>query len=235
MKKVLKIISKFVILIIIIIIFFNVRIKNVEVIGSEKQDGERVSEAIFKNENDRISILFFIKDLMGLKKEVHYVDTYKVEWKSPVSIRVIVEEKPFIGFVKKDIINVYFDRDGIVSEMNEKRVKDVTEIRGINFGTFVKGEVLEAPDKRLFSSILDIINSLRNVGYIVSLIEVDRDDIISLYLGKIKVDIGNIEYMDVKIGRIIDIYPKIKDMSGTLDLSTARENMNDEQYIFKKS
>ena len=34
--------------------------------------------------------------------------------------------------------------------------------------------------------------------------------------------------------RLNDIYPKITEYSGTLDLKEAKDNMLDEQYIFKK-
>ena len=46
---------------------------------------------------------------------------------------------------------------------------------------------------------------------------------------------GDTKNMEIKLQRLVDIYPQIKDLSGTLDLKDARENMLDEQYIFRKN
>lgn len=235
MRKLLKILAVLFIVIAIIVMLFKVKIKNVDVIGSERQDGTSVVDQIFEKANDRTSIIFFIKDVMGIKKDIKYVDTYHVEWLTPFSIRVLVEEKPLIGFVKKDIVNVYFDRDGLISEMTQMRIKGVPELRGVNFDAKGKGEKISASDPKVLTVLLDITDRLIKEGYEVSLIELDKNENISVYIGEIRVDLGDIQNIEVKINRLIDIYPKIKGLKGSLDLSKASENMSDEQYIFKKS
>ena len=66
------------------------------------------------------------------------------------------------------------------------------------------------------------------------LIEIKQDDNINVYLGNIEVNLGDIDNMEIKLMRLNDIYPKIAEYNGTLDLKEARDNMLDEQYIFKK-
>ena len=62
-----------------------------------------------------------------------------------------------------------------------------------------------------------------------------KDGNLQLYIDDIVVFLGDTQNMEIKLQRLYDIYKEIKGYNGTLDLSNARENMLDEQYIFKKN
>ena len=47
------------------------------------------------------------------------------------------------------------------------------------------------------------------------------------------ISVGDIQNMEIKLQRLKDIYPKIAEYKGVLDLKDAKDNMLDEQYIFK--
>lgn len=234
MKKLFLIILNFFVIVFILWILFKVRIKNVEVVGLTKQSNEEFEAGLFESEFDRTSIVFLIKDLFREKSRLKYIENYEVTWITPFSIKVAIKEKDYVGFVKKDIQNVYFDRDGTITDIKSDRETGVAEIRGLNFGGHVKGEKLALDNEILLNDMLKMLYLLKNKNLPVFLVEFGKEDRIDIYVDKIKVLFGNSENVDIKLKRLLEIYPKIKDLEGTLDLSSARENMEDEQYIFKK-
>lgn len=169
-------------------------------------------------------------------KELIHVEKYDVKWKSPISITINVYEKADIGFVKFDIKNAYFDKDGIVSEITSEKKQGIPEVRGIYIGEPKKGKKFSvAKNKNYFDAILNITSKLRDYNLPISLLELKPDNTIIVYLSNIIVTLGDIKNMEIKLQRLNDIYPQIKDLSGSLDLSNASDNMIDEKYIFKKT
>lgn len=235
MKKILKTIFILVVIVALIVILFKVKIKKVNLIGNTKYEETELISKIFENEFDRISIVFFIKDKFFKHKDLTYIEKYETKWETPFTIDIVVYEKEPIGFVKNDLKNVYFDKDGIINEISEERKANIPEVRGINFKRYVKGEKLGLENKNLLNAILNITSTIKNYDMPFELLEFDKDDNIIIYCGDITVLLGDTRNMEVKLQRLKDIHPEIKDLKGILDLREARDNMLDEKYIFKKT
>ena len=234
-KRVLKIVIKILILVAIIAVILNVRIKSVEVIGNNKVGDEIIISSLFEKKNDDISLLFFLKNKIKGNKKIQLINSYSIKWITPFKIEVIVNEKTPIAFVRRDINNLYIDREGTIIEMSEERKEGLIEIAGVDFRNYDIGEELEFDNKKLFNALLNIASFLKENNLKASLIEIQKESDIYIYVDRIVAYMGDTRNMEIKLQRLIDIYPKISDLSGTLDLSEARENMLDEQYIFKKN
>ena len=234
-KRVLKTVIKILILVAIIAVILNVRIKSVEVIGNNKVGDEIIISSLFEKKNDDISLLFFLKNKIKGHKKIQLINSYSIKWITPFKIEVIVNEKTPIAFVRRDINNLYIDREGTIIEMSEERKEGLIEIAGVDFRNYDIGEELEFDNKKLFNALLNIASFLKENNLKASLIEIQKESDIYIYVDRIVAYMGDTRNMEIKLQRLIDIYPKISDLSGTLDLSEARENMLDEQYIFKKN
>lgn len=234
MKIVFKIIISVLIVMFLINILLKVKIKNIDIIGNDRVSDAQILTSIFENESDRSSIVFYIKNKFKKKKSIKTISSYDVEWVTPFSIIIRVKENKAIAFMKRDLKNVYFDKDGVILEVTEERKPDIVEVIGVSFGNYVKGEKIDISDKKILKAILNITSFLHEHELKAELIEIKQNASIRVYLDNIIADMGNIDNMEVKLLRLNDIYPKISHLSGTLDLSNARENMLDEQYIFKK-
>ena len=234
-KRVLKTVIKILILVAIIAVILNVRIKSVEVIGNNKVGDEIIISSLFEKKNDDISLLFFLKNKIKGNKKIKLINSYSIKWITPFKIEVIVNEKTPIAFVRRDINNLYIDREGTIIEMSEERKEGLIEIAGVDFRNYDIGEELEFDNKKLFNALLNIASFLKENNLKASLIEIQKESDIYIYVDRIVAYMGDTRNMEIKLQRLIDIYPKISDLSGTLDLSEARENMLDEQYIFKKN
>ena len=235
MKTILKIIISIFIVLLLINILLKVKIKKIDIIGNDRISDAQIITSIFENESDRSSIVFFIKNKFKKKKNIKSISTYDIEWVTPFSIIIRVNENKAIAFMKRDLKNVYFDKDGVVLEVTNERKPNIVEVIGVSFSNYEKGDKIEIANKKILKAILNITSFLHEHELKAELIEIKQNDSIKIYMGNIVADMGNTDNMEVKLLRLNDIYPKISHLSGTLDLSNARENMLDEQYIFKKA
>ncbi len=234
MKKIVKTFMTIICLILVLIVIFNVKINNIDIVGNEKVNDVQVATHIFESEYDNVSIVLFLKDKFLEKKKIPLVSKYEIEWKTPFSIVINVTENPIIGFVRRDIKNVYFDKNGNICEVSSDRKNDVIEVIGVSFKNSEVYDKIELNNEKLLNAILNISSFCKENKLPVDLIEVNQDENINVYIGNIEVNLGNIDNMEIKLMRLNDIYPKIVEYSGVLDLKDAKDNMLDEQYIFKK-
>lgn len=234
MTKIIKFFLSIIIVVFIVVVISNVKINNIDIVGNEKVDDVQIATHIFESPYDNVSIVLFFKDKFLEKKKIPLVSKYEIEWKTPFSIVINVTENPIIGFVKRDIKNVYFDKNGNVCEVSNERKGGIIEVIGVSFKNTEVYDKIELNNEKLLNAILNISSFCKENNLPADLIEIKQDDNINVYLGNIEVNLGDIDNMEIKLMRLNDIYPKISEYNGTLDLKEARDNMLDEQYIFKK-
>lgn len=207
-------------------------IKSIIVLGCDNVDSTYIVSEIFETDLDYVSILFFLKDKFVKHKEINYVEKYQIEWNNPTSVEIIVYEKPIVGYIRYMSSNFYFDKDGYIRKISVTKDYDVPEFFGMSYNDLVLNKQITVSDNSIFNSMLNITDNIAKYDLPVNLVEYSNTKEINLYIDRIKVLLGTNENMEIKFIVLNDIYPKIKDMSGTLDLKKAKENMLDEKYIF---
>ena len=235
MSKIFRIIISVLFVIGIVALTLNVKVTNIDIVGNSRINDVEVAKNIFEKPYDNISIVLLLKDKFKEKKKIPLVSSYEIEWQTPFSIIINITENPIIGFVRKDIKNVYFDKNGNVCEISNERKSGIIEVIGVSFKSNDVLDKIEMNDEKLLNAILNISSFLNENGFKAELLEINKDNEIHVYIGNIEVNLGDIQNMEIKLQRLNDIYPKIAEYSGILDLKDARDNMLDEQYIFKKN
>ena len=224
--------------IIVFVLFFVIlfictfRINNIKVLGCETIDSTEIISEIFEKDIDYVSLYYFVKEKIFKHKDINFVEKYQIDWKSPSSIEIIVYEKPIVGFIRYMSSNFYFDKDGFVRKITADKEFNVPEFFGMSYSDLVLNKQISVSDKSIFNSILNITDNITKYDMPIYLVEYSNTKEICLYVDQIKVLLGNNENMEIKFMVLDDIYKKIKDKKGTLDLRKARENMLNEQYIF---
>ena len=216
-----------VLLIVLIIIAcgMQLRIRKVDVVGNETYTDEEAEQLIFSDYWERNTLICLYNSLTNKKKEIPFVDDYKIVLRSPFECELRFYEKAPVGCIKYMSNFMYFDKDGIMIESSDKRLDKVPIIEGLNFGYIVLGRKLPVDNKLLLNSIMNITQQM-------SLYDMDCDIIrfnetgntLTAVLGggDIAVNLGTDDDLAAKISALNDMLPEIKSrgLKGTLDLSS---------------
>lgn len=208
------------------------KIENVIYEGNERLTDEELSSRIFGESLDYNPIVFWIKNLMGKKIEIPFVEEYDVEMKSITSIKITVYEKSITGYISYMNTCMYFDKDGIVVENSMSEYEDVPEITGIKFENIILHEKIPVKNEKIFSLILDVTQMVDKYDVAVKKINISEDLSATLYINSFRVALGNDGDYGKKIAELSSILPNMEDIPGELDM---REyNKSDTGYVFRK-
>ncbi len=110
------------------------KVKNVEVEGNKLYDAKVIEKAVLNDEYSWNSLYVFLKYKFVNTSEVPFVDTMEISLKDPQTLHIKVYEKGIMGYLYLSSINknVYFDKDGIVTELSDRVIEDTPQILGID-------------------------------------------------------------------------------------------------------
>ena len=171
-------------------------------------------------------------------KSIPFIEEYKIEFKSPTKIEIVVFEKSVVGYVSYMSSYMYFDKDGIIVESSVEQLPGVPWITGLDFGHIILHQPLPVADPDTFGEILNLTQVLS-----VHEVKVDKVDYhssmagageIRLHIGDVVVELGDSEDLDGKVTELSGILPELSGLSGTLYLDTYDETNSTPTYTFKK-
>ena len=126
---------------------------------------------------------------------------------------------------------MYFDKDGIVVESSSAEYSQVPEIEGLKFTSIVLGSKLEVGNDSIFTDILDMTQAFDKYSLDIDKIYFDSQYNVTLYMGNVKVLLGEADDSTDKLYALKRMQDKIADLSGTLYLS--EYDGSDSSIIFK--
>ena len=229
-----KTIVKILILIVILILLFTVRIAKINIINNSNYNDDELVEEVFGSQNNINSFSLFIKDKFIPHNELMYIEKYEIIWKSPIEVDLVVYTKPIIGYIKFMSNYFYFDKDGYVCESSGEKKDGVAEFTGLQVDNITLNQKLKIRDKSYMDSIMNISDNMSLYKDLpIDMVSYNTLSDIRLKLYEIEVRLGDNGYMESKFSVLSDMIDKIKDKKGILYLENCRDNMIDEQYIFK--
>jgi cell division protein FtsQ len=212
----------------LILVYFEFRVVSIQYTGSQHYTDSELTERIFKTEpNTLFYVLFGKKD-----RDIPFIQKYDVEIEWPNKMNVYVYEKSIIGYINYMGCKMYFDKDGIVVESSSENYEGVPEISGLSFQSIVLDSKLQVGDDTVFSQILELTQAFDKYSLDVSKVYFDSAYNITLYMGKIKVLLGNNRDYTDKLYILKQLSDKLPDAKGTLNM----ENYDGDEssIIFKK-
>ncbi len=222
------------ILLLLAILFFTVRISEIEVTGNRQYTKEQVVDLILDGKWSRNPAYCYYENRFREHKTIPFIEEYRIEFRSPTKIRIVVFEKRVVGYVSYMSSYMYFDKDGIIVESSGEQLPGVPWITGLEFGHIVLHNPLPVANQDIFEKILNLTQVLS-----VSEVKVDKIHYNSfleaeLFIGDIRVELGSDENLNGKITELKDILPELTGLSGTLYLDTYDENNSSPMYTFRK-
>ena len=204
----------------------------VSFVGSEKYSDKELANYLFTDKKSSNPFLFVLKSKFGERVEIPFIETYDVELKGVNEYEVTFYEKSLVGYVEYMGSYKYFDKDGIVVESSTRLIEGVPYVTGIEVDYIVLHSQLPVEDERVFDLLLDLTQLLSKYEITVEKINISKDLEMKLYLGSVRVELGTKEDLSDKIMDLRDIIPKLKGVSGVLDMKVYDVNGNG--YTLKK-
>lgn len=213
------------------VVYFAFYIKNVTVTGSERHTEEEIRNYIFEKEMDYHTAVFFLKTTFGSKKSIPFVEDYEISFQSPSSVSITIYEKSLIGYVEYMGTYFYLDKDGIAVESSGEVLEGVPYVTGLAFDYIILQEQLPVTNEDTFDVLLEIAQLLLKYGISVDKIHIGEDLSLTLYIGDVRVAMGNDDMLAEKAAELADIEPSLSGYSGVLDMTEYKEDHSG--YILK--
>ena len=224
------------ILLLLAALVFAVRIKEIKVTGNSHYTEEQVIDLVLGGKWSRNSAFCYYENRFREHKSIPFIEEYKIEFKSPTKIEIVVFEKSVVGYVSYMSSYMYFDKDGIIVESSVEQLPGVPWITGLDFGHIILPQPLPVADPDTFGEILNLTQQLSVYHIQVDRIRFGSSGQPSLTIGQMEVTLGDGGDVDGKLSLLNDIlrdHPELKDKKGTLELDGYSDTGNDGTIPFK--
>jgi len=195
---------------------FVFKVKDIEYTGSQHYNNEELTKSIFNGKSPN-ALLYFVFQINS-PSTIPFIQKYDVEIIWPNKMIVTIYEKPIIGYVSYMGCDMYFDKDGVIVESSTKTLSGVPQVTGLSFKSIVLNSKLEVSNALVFSEILELTKSFNKYELKVDKIYFDVNNEVTLYMGQIKVLLGNCDELEDKLNKLKLISPGLEGKKGTLHL-----------------
>ena len=119
------------------------QINTIHVSGNRQYTAEQIEASIFDSRLSRNPVFCYLQYRFRPHKSIPFVQDYKLVFRSPSDVEVIVYEKSVVGYVSYMNSRMYFDKDGIIVESTSETLPGVPKIAGLSFGHIEKEATLQ--------------------------------------------------------------------------------------------
>ena len=203
--------------------------------GNEKYTDEQLISLVFPDDVSRSTVFTYLREHFGKHEKIPFVEDYKLVFRSPSDVEVIVYEKSVVGYVSYMNSRMYFDKDGIIVESTSETLPGVPKIAGLSFGHIVLHQPLPVEDISVFNEILNLTQVLSVNEVAVDEIRFNKEKEATLQIRSLKVELGSNSEMNGKLSELTDILRDYPDLSGTLYLDSYDESNANPMYRFDKN
>ena len=221
--------------VLLLILGFSFSIKKVNVINNSKNTNSEIIEQIFPSKLSRNSLYCYLTNKIFKKKNILFVDDYKIEFVNPIEVNLVLKEKDNYFYYSYLRINYYVNNEHMINEIRDEVHEYVPEVVNAYEMKRNKGDIVNELGGISVDDLLLMGKTIKDLKVDFPSIDVDNKDDIVFKLGTVNVRIGNTDFLDLKMKRLKETFNHIREMRGELNLTTVKDKMINERYIFKKA
>ena len=195
------------------------RVDRVIVQGSTRYTDEEIERFVMKGPLGHNSLYLSLRYRDRETDDIAFIDRIDTEILDPHTARIRVYEKALAGYIRYLGRNLYFDREGTVVESTMETADGIPQVTGLDIDHIVLYEKLPVKDPAVFRRILDISQLMTKYSVTADKIFFDSSGNMTLYFGKIRVQMGQDVYTDEKMSNLSHIIPVIEGKEGSIDLT----------------
>lgn len=223
--------------VLVLIVWYQVlTLQTVQIRGNSLYSAETIEEEIREDEKTWNTLYTYMKYRDGGTAGIPYLEGMTVSITDPHTLLVEVTEKDVLGYLYDEDAQLYiaFDADGLVLRTSESAFDGEILIRGLSVESCELYEKMDLAD----SSVLDTLESvkvlLESYDCLPDSIAIRTAGTILLDYDKIQVNLGTGVYLNEKIARMVKLWDRIENRTGTLHLETWTESTTDIHFRKKE-
>ncbi len=205
-------------IIFIVILFTGFHIDTMKVTGNKYYSDEQIKEYVLADGYIDNTILLMFRNKIHSNDNIPFIAKLDIEYVNAHEISVTVYEKVMAGCVEYMNEYVYFDQDGYVLEISQRKLEDAPCITGMNFSSMELHEKLPIEDKTRFKMILKLTQLINKYDLKIDSIRFTSEGEILMGYQSIKIELGdgsNLEEQLIDLNKILD---GLEGKKGTLDM-----------------
>lgn len=208
-----------VILVIALIILFTCfHIDELEVTGNRHYTEEQIKDFVLESGYIDNTVLLMLKNKIKPIDDIPFIAKLDIECVSFHKITITVYEKAMAGCVEYMNSYVYFDQDGYVLEISQRKLDDAPCITGMSFDTMELHEKLPIEDKARFKLILKLTQLIQKYDLPIDSIRFTADGEIVLQHQDIRIELGDGSVLEHQLIDLDQILESLQGKKGTLDM-----------------
>ena len=234
--KLLKIIRMLFIIAVIIGLFvvfsyFFCKLESVSVEDSTIYTNEQIEAMVLNDEYSYNAMYVFLKNKIKPIKGIEFIDHFDVKLIKRKNIKIIVHQKPIVGYIIHESGYVYFDDDGIICDISQVLLPDIMKIDGLECENPEVNTQLDIGESEAMF-LLALNKVMKKYNLEPEIIRYDGDGTVTLEFLTYSIDVGNSQFLDDKMSRLEYILPSIRGQYGVLHLDNY--SMDNTDIVFEK-
>ncbi len=207
-----------ILVVMLIVLFTCFSINEIEVTGNKHYTDEQIKDFVLENGYIDNTILLMLKNKIQPIEDIPFIAKLDVEYVNVHKITITVYEKAMAGCVEYMNSYVYFDQDGYVLEISQRKLEDAPCISGMSFDTMELHEKLPIEDEARFKTILTLTQLIQKYDLIIDSIRFTTENEIILQHKDIRIEVGDGSILERQLVDLGQILEGLKGKKGILDM-----------------
>ncbi|TCK97869.1 cell division protein FtsQ [Natranaerovirga hydrolytica] len=220
----------FLLFFIIVFFIFNklFQLNNIYIKGNDYYSEQEIMELIEGNLLNN-TILYYLSFNNEALQNHPLIEAVNVQIRSNNEIEIEVFEKKVMGCIELMGMYLYFDREGIIVENLDHRLKNIPIVYGLNYDYVLAYEHMPVEDEEVFNELLEMIQLLNKYSIDIEEILINTNKEFTLIKKDIRILMGTSINIQEKINELNNILPSLEGKKGELNL-----NHIDHRIYFRK-
>ncbi|MBE5996963.1 MAG: hypothetical protein E7240_06380 [Lachnospiraceae bacterium] len=212
--------------VLIVLFVFIFATDTIRVTGNEHMSGQEIRTMIEEQPVSFNTALLYLYNLVRPIEDRNFIDRVKIRLANPRTVVAEVREKQFAGYIEANGKYWYFDRSGVIEACADTPETSLEEgkqyiplIGGLTAGAPAIGDSMPAADTDFYERLGNLQTVLSRERMIPDTIYVDEEYDVYLTYGSVTVEMGKLDYLEIRMRTLADILPNTEGLDGTLLLS----------------
>ena len=222
-------VSLCVVSLIVVFLFAVFKVEKINYTSDLNQYNAEEVQAYFKYKKIGSTLGFVVKDMLFGNKKLQMFEKYDVNLVSLNQIGINAQERKLIGYVEENGIYYYIDSDGIVMKQSTEKLKypEIVGMEVVSKQLYKKIKLSKADN---IEAVSKTYLAVAKYDFNVRKIRVNEKNETSIYINRLRVDLGSQTNLDKKLVTLNDMHKTAFKQEGILNM---KHYNTDGEYTLK--